>query len=326
MQSVLRKDLLDIFFQAEGGFVSGQKISELLGCSRTAVWKHIEDLRTSGYEVEAIQRKGYRIIKVPDKISRDIIQMGLKTKRLGQKIVYEESLPSTQKLAHQQSLDGSVEGTVILAEEQTAGRGRLDRTWYSPKSTGIWMSIILRPQIPPQKAPQLTLLAAVSIVLGIQEATGLQCEIKWPNDILIKGKKLAGILTELESDADRINAVIMGIGLNINQLLEHFPEELQDKATSLRVEGNQIFDRAEIVRSILFQLEKLYDKYLEYGFEVIKILWESFAISIGRPIIARTLNGAIEGTAQGITEEGVLILEDENGTIHHIYSADIELH
>lgn len=325
MQSSIRKQLLKLFSEHEGEFLSGQMISDKLGCSRTAVWKHIEELRKDGFELEAVQRKGYRILKKPDKISGNEIQLGLQTKYFGREVHYEESVTSTQKVAHKLAYEDVPEGAIVVAEEQVTGRGRLGRAWFAPKYTGIWVSIILKPTIPPQQAPQLTLLAAVGVVRGIKAATGIQCEIKWPNDILINGKKLVGILTELQAEADRINAVIIGIGINVNQQIEHFPEDLREKATSLAIEVGKKLNRSTILQAILKEMEDLYIDYLENGFQVVKLLWESYAVSIGKQIIARTINETILGKALGITDDGVLLLEDEKGSIHHIYSADIEI-
>ena len=325
VQSQLRKDLLDAFTNADGAYLSGQHIAELIGCSRTAVWKHIEELRKEGFELEAVRRKGYRIVKTPEKITADELRLGLTTKFIGKNVHYEESVESTQKIAHLLAYEDAPEGTVIIAEEQLSGRGRMDRKWHSPKYTGIWMSIILRPNIPLPKAPQLTLLAAVAIVQAIEDLTGLLPEIKWPNDILIKGKKVTGILTELEAEADRINSIIIGIGMNVNQTKDDFPSELQQIATSLSLEKGEKVARADLIKGIFMNLEKLYLLYLEEGFLPIKLLWESYAISIGKNITARTLTHSIIGKAQGITDDGVLIIEDEQGKTHHVYSADIEL-
>lgn len=325
MQSQLRKDLLDAFTNAGESYLSGQYIAELIGCSRTAVWKHIEELRKEGFELEAVRRKGYRIVKTPEKITADELRLGLKTNFIGKNIHYEESVESTQRIAHRLAYENASEGTVIIAEEQLSGRGRMDRKWHSPKYTGIWMSLILRPNIPLPKAPQLTLLAAVAIVQTIEDQTGLFPEIKWPNDILINGKKVTGILTELEAEADRINSVIIGIGLNVNQTTVDFPSELKEIATSLFIEKGEKVSRADLIKGIFMNLEKLYLLYLEEGFQPIKLLWESYAISIGKTITARTLTSSIIGKAQGITDDGVLIIEDEHGKTHHVYSADIEL-
>ncbi|MFP5113379.1 biotin--[acetyl-CoA-carboxylase] ligase [Bacillaceae bacterium C204] len=325
MQSEIRKELLDAFTNAGDDFLSGQHLADLIGCSRTAVWKHIEELRKEGFELDAVRNKGYRILKTPEKITADEIRFGLTTKFMGRNIHYEESVESTQKIAHRFASEDASEGTVIIAEEQLSGRGRMARKWHSPKYTGIWMSMILRPNIPLSKAPQLTLLTAVAIVQAFEEMTDLIPEIKWPNDILINGKKVTGILTELQAEADRIHSIIIGVGINVNQKKDDFPLELQEIATSLYIEKKETVSRAELIRSIFMHFEKLYTLYLQQGFLPIKLLWEGYASSIGKYIKARTLTNTIEGKAIGITDDGVLKLEDQSGCIHHIYSADIEL-
>ncbi|WP_066312945.1 biotin--[acetyl-CoA-carboxylase] ligase [Bacillus sp. FJAT-29814] len=325
MQSEIRKKLLDAFTNSQDSYLSGQYIAELIGCSRTAVWKHIEELRKEGFELEAVRKKGYRIIKTPEKITADEIRLGLETSFIGRNIHYEETVDSTQKIAHGLASEGVPEGTVVLAEEQLLGKGRMNRKWHSPKFTGVWMSLILRPNIPLTRSPQLTLLTAVAIVQAIEEVTELKPEIKWPNDILIQGKKITGILTELQAEADRIHSIIIGIGINVNQQGVDFPEELRETATSLFIEAGGIISRAGLIRSIFKHFEKLYMLYLEQGFLPVKLLWESYAVSIGKNLKARTLTDVIEGKALGITDDGVLKIEDQTGTIHHVYSADIEL-
>lgn len=325
MQSELRKKLLDAFTSVDGGYLSGQYLAELIGCSRTAVWKHIEELRKEGFELEAVRRKGYRILKTPEKITADEIRLGLTTNFIGRQIHYQESVESTQRIAHKLASEEAPEGTVVIAEEQTSGRGRMNRQWHSPKYTGVWMSLIIRPNIPLIKAPQLTLLSAVAIVQAVEEITGLYPQIKWPNDILVNGKKVTGILTELQAEADQIHSIIIGIGINVNQKKDDFPEELREKASSLLIESGKLISRSTLIRNVFKHFEKLYKLYLDQGFLPIKLLWEGCAISIGKKIKARTLSAVLVGKALGITDEGVLMLEDGDGTIHHIYSADIEL-
>ncbi|USK48647.1 biotin--[acetyl-CoA-carboxylase] ligase [Bacillus sp. CMF12] len=325
MQSEIRKKLIDAFTKSKEEYLSGQYFADLIGCSRTAVWKHIEELRKEGFELEAVRRKGYRITKTPEKVTPDEIRLGLQTETLGRQIHHEESVDSTQKIAHRLAYEGAQEGTVVIAEEQLSGRGRMDRRWHSPKSTGVWMSVILRPNIPPPKAPQLTLITAVAVVQAIEELTDLTPQIKWPNDILMNGKKVTGILTELQADADRIISIIIGIGINVNQELDDYPDELKDIATSLSIEKGEKLSRAELIRVLLGKLEDLYKLYLDKGFYPIKLLWESYAVSIGKNLTARTITGSIYGKALGITEDGVLMIEDSSGKVHHVYSADIEL-
>ncbi|NQD67220.1 biotin--[acetyl-CoA-carboxylase] ligase [Bacillus haikouensis] len=324
MQSI-RKKLIQAFSESKGDFLSGQALADIAGCSRTAIWKHIEELRKEGFVLEAVRKKGYRIINTPDSVTENKIRLGLQTSTLGQVIHYEESVPSTQKIAHDLAGNGAVEGTLVIADEQTAGRGRLMREWHSSSGSGIWMSLILKPHLPPQKAPQFTLITAVAVVQAIEEVTELQPQIKWPNDILINGKKVTGILTELQAESDKINSIIIGIGMNVNHSIDHFPAEIRSIATSLAIEKGDLLSRAELVQTVLERIESLYTLYMKEGFTPIKLLWESYAVSIGKRIRARTINGTVEGTALGITAEGVLKIKDNDGTVHHIYSADIEV-
>jgi BirA family transcriptional regulator, biotin operon repressor / biotin---[acetyl-CoA-carboxylase] ligase len=325
MQSPTRTKMIEAFTNAGGEFLSGQALADILGCSRTAIWKHIEELRKEGFELEAIRKKGYRIINTPKNITENELRLGLKTKTFGKTIHYLESTESTQKVAHQLAQEGCPEGTLVIAEEQTNGRGRLARNWHSPKYSGVWMSLVLRPKLPPQKAPQFTLIAAVAVAQAIEDVCNISPDIKWPNDILINGKKITGILTELQADSDKINAIIMGIGMNVNQSVSDFPKELQDIATSLSIESETQISRSLLVQKTLENLEKYYHLYLDKGFSPLKLLWESYAVTLGKVIVARTLTGSITGKAVGITNEGVLRIQEQNGIIHEIYSADIEV-
>ncbi|WP_050615401.1 biotin--[acetyl-CoA-carboxylase] ligase [Bacillus testis] len=325
MQSQIRKKLIEALSRDDHQFVSGQHIAELTGATRTAVWKHIEDLRKDGYEIEAVRRKGYRIVSVPSTLSADSIRMNIHSAVFGKNIHYQETIGSTQKTANELANEGAEEGTIVVADEQTLGRGRLARKWHSPKGTGIWMSLLAKPRIPLQQAPQLTLLTAVAVVQAIEEVTGLQAQIKWPNDILIKGKKVTGILTEMQAEADGVHSIIIGIGMNVNQVAADFPEELSDKATSLKIETGLTHSREQIIGEILYKFENLYHIYQSKGFKVIKALWESYAVSIGKVITATTMNDKIIGIAMGITDEGVLLIKDDKGRVHSIYSADIEI-
>ncbi|RSL33437.1 biotin--[acetyl-CoA-carboxylase] ligase [Salibacterium salarium] len=321
----MRDRLLQLLTESTNSFISGQEISTKLGISRTAVWKHIEELRKNGYELEAVPRRGYRITHTPDLANADEIKARLHTKKMGHSIIYKKEVTSTQEVAHELARNGAEEGTVVVAETQQKGKGRLNREWHSPSGTGLWFSLILRPDVIPQKAPQLTLLTAVAVTEGIMEATGIQAQIKWPNDILIDDKKTAGILTEMQSEPDRVQAVIIGIGLNINQQAEHFPAELLTKATSLALENDgTTFQRADVISAILKRIEQWYFHFLQYGFKEIRKRWESLAVTIGKEITAVTMTKTVSGLAEGITEDGVLLLKKQDGTTEYIYSADID--
>ena len=185
------------------------------------------------------------------------------------------------------------------------------------------MSVIVRLEIPPQKAPQLTLLTAVAVLRGMKEATGTECEIKWPNDILYEGKKIVGILTEMQAEPDQVHSIIIGVGINVNQ--QQFPPELEQIATSLRQIQNKELKRSVVIQRVLEEFEQLYLEYIENGFSFIKKLWEVHSITIGKRITARTVSNTLEGMAKGMTDDGVLLLEDDSGQVHHIYSADIKI-
>ncbi|PPA71242.1 biotin--[acetyl-CoA-carboxylase] ligase [Jeotgalibacillus proteolyticus] len=325
MASKIRESLLSSLSAHQETYVSGQQLAEETGCSRTAIWKHIEELRNEGFTIESKKKRGYRLLKTNDQLTENNLLLGMETKALGRTIVVMDSVDSTQKIAHTLAQDKAPEGTLVIAEEQRAGRGRMARVWHSPKGTGIWMSLLLRPSLPPQKAPQFTLITAVAVVQAIWDVCQLDVEIKWPNDLLLNNKKITGILTELQADSEQIHSLIIGIGMNVNQEKKDFPEELLSIATSLSIEKGEKISRSELVQRVMYHLERYYQIYLEKGFTPIKLLWESYAVSIGKYITARTLNGELTGVALGITDDGVLLLEDEKGTVHSIYSADIEI-
>jgi BirA family transcriptional regulator, biotin operon repressor / biotin---[acetyl-CoA-carboxylase] ligase len=325
MNITVTHKLAQRLMEAGGEALSGQQLADEFGVSRTAVWKHIKELEEQGYEIESIKKRGYMIKKVPDTLEPYTIQPLLKTEKIGQVMEYAESYPSTQIIAHKLAQEGTADGTVVLTEAQTAGRGRMARKWDSAPRKGIWMSIVLRPNVIPQKAPQFTLVTAVAVVRAIEEVTGLKPEIKWPNDILLNGKKCTGILTELQSDADGIQALIIGIGMNVNQLLNDFDPEVQDIATSLKMASGKDVNRQDLVRSLLYYLEQYTTLYIEQGFGLLKLMWESYSSTIGRPVRARMAKETLEGMAEGITDDGVLQLRTADGKLHGIYSADIEM-
>lgn len=320
---IMKDKILKVFKEASGEFVSGESLSQSLQCSRTAIWKHIEELRDEGYEFEAVRRSGYRLLTVPDIPYPEEVKSGLKTKALGQDVHYFPSLDSTQNQAHLLAKEGAPEGTVVIADQQLGGKGRLGRVWHSPPGTGIWMSVLLRPKLELHRCPQLTLLAAVAIVEAVQEETHLPVMIKWPNDILLGGKKICGILTELNAESDCINYLVIGIGINVNT--PSFPEEIGQIATSLMLEKQEQIARVRLIRNLLEKLEALYFQYLEDGFGPIKARWESHAISIGKRVLIRQMSGTMTGLALGIDDDGVLLVEKDDGSIEKVYSADIEI-
>ncbi|MFS0916225.1 biotin--[acetyl-CoA-carboxylase] ligase [Brevibacillus sp. 179-C 1.1 NHS] len=319
----IKQVILQAFRDQPGSFISGEELSQTCGCSRTAVWKHIEELRRDGYEVEAVRKSGYRLLVAPDRLSAAEIMAGLETKRIGQNVIAYDEVVSTQPLAHEAAAKGAVEGTIVLAELQTGGKGRLGRPWHSPKGTGIWMSLIIRPAIPLPKTPQMTLLTAVTVAKTIREETGLPVKIKWPNDIFIGDKKVCGILTELNAESDRVNYLVIGIGLNANSVEADFPSELSRIATSLRIESGEPLKRVSFIQRLCRNFEEEYEHYLQTGFERVKKEWEDHSYTIGKWVTLQTISQQLEGRAVGLDEEGVLKVEDQAGQIHKVYSADV---
>lgn len=324
MTLTVKDKFLKRLFEANGEPISGQAIADEFGVSRTAIWKYVKEFEAAGYEIGSIRKRGYYLVSVPDLVTEGNIKKYLQTKRYGATIHYFETCESTQLIAHEIVQKGALDGTVVISEEQLEGKGRMARPWSSRAQKGIWMSIILKPELTPQQAPQVTLVAAVAIVRAIEEVTGLTPDIKWPNDLLVNGKKITGILTELQADPDQIKAIILGIGINVNQSEADFPAELTSIASSLKIALGKEVNRAELVATILKYVEHYADLYVEKGFKSIKLLWESYSTTIGKHIRAVMLQETIEGTAIGITDEGMLELQLKDGTLRKIYSGDIE--
>ena len=325
MNPAIKTEITKRLLSAEGNPISGQQLADEFQVSRTAIWKHIKELEQDGFIIETIKKKGYILQSSPDTLQKEQIEQYLTSNRFGHPIHYFEECPSTQPIAHKLAQENAADGTIVICEEQTAGKGRLSRVWKSSKGKGIWMSVIIRPDIPPIKAPQFTLIAAVAVTRAIEDVANVRAEIKWPNDLLINGKKCTGILTELQADIDRVQAIILGIGVNVNQDMEDFSEDIQHIATSIKMVSGIHVDRGELVARILHHLEIYTDLYVKHGFEPLKLLWESYSGTLGKRIKAVMIHSEIEGVALGITSDGVLQVRTDDGKVHGIYSADIEI-
>ena len=321
--SSTRSKLIELLSENEQKYISGQQLSNELNISRSAIWKHMNELKKDGYKIEGKARKGYRIISYPNKLSENTVQWGLSTDWLGKKIYHREVIDSTQLLAHQLALDGAEHGTIILADEQTAGKGRTGRPWQSNKSQGIWMSIILRPDILPYLAPQFTLLTATVLAEVLDGFAEITPHIKWPNDILINGKKISGILTEMQAEQDRVLYVVIGIGLNINQTEDDFQQHLATKSTSLKMETDRNWSLLPIIQQIIHIFEQKYELYMELGFSKIKNDWEKYGFKINERLQIKSGKKQWEGLFLGIAEDGALLAKNDNGEIEKIYSAEI---
>lgn len=317
--------LLELFEQSDGVFLSGEELSERLHISRTAVWKQIEKLRQQGFRFEAAPRKGYRLLTKPDKFDLPAFLLQLKTERFGKHVKYYDEVDSTQAVASKLIAEGAPEGTLVLAELQTAGRGRMGRQWHSPKGKGLWMSMILKPtEIPLSFTPQLTLLVAVALCRAIRITVPVEAGIKWPNDLLINGRKVGGILLESSAENETLQHIIAGVGIGVNLEPEDYPPSLRDIATSLALEAGHRIDRVELLCRFLLEWEQLYALYQDQGFAPIKLLWEALSVSLHRPIRCQTAQGPVDGYAEGIDELGALELRMPDGKIRKMYSGDVE--
>lgn len=325
MGQQIRNELITVLIENQPHFLSGEDISRKVGCSRAAIWKHIEELRNQGYEIEAKPRNGYRLVFRPDRVAPEELAPHLHTQIFGRQIRYEYSTPSTQMMAHQWAREGASEGAIVVAEEQIQGRGRMGRPWHSPPQSGIWMSLILRPPISLSEASQITLLASVGVHQGIERVTGLPVKIKWPNDLMIRGKKVCGILTELRGEQDRVHYMVVGMGINVNTTENRWPTKLRSIATSLAIELGGAIHRATLISAILEELEEVYQNYLQHGFSAIQKNWEQAAGMLGKTIRARVHNGTITGVAERLNNNGALLIRTAQGIVP-VYSADINWH
>ncbi|MFW5435737.1 biotin--[acetyl-CoA-carboxylase] ligase [Paenibacillus apiarius] len=315
--------LLEWFQDHPGEYISGEEISRHLHITRTAVWKQINRLRAKGYEFEAAPKLGYRLVQSPTRLDEIVLLTKLKTKKLGRQIRMLEKTESTNNVAAQWAKQGAEEGAIVIAEEQLRGRGRHGRSWHSPAGKGIWMSLVLKPRIPLQFTPHLTLLSAVALCRAMKRLTHADLGIKWPNDILIDGKKVCGILLESFAEDERLVHVIAGIGISVNLDEADYPPELQPIATSLKAASGREVDRAALLAECLLELEQLYQLYEEQGFGPIRTLWEAQSVTIGRSLSVETPYGIVHGVAQGLDESGALVLAGEDGSFRKVFSGDV---
>jgi len=308
-------------------FVSGEVLSINIGVSRTAVWKAIKQLKSEGYKIESSPSKGYKLTCIPDILYSDEVKFNLDTKLIGRDIKWFSTLDSTNIYAKKLAIEGCNEGTVIIAETQTAGRGRLGREWSSADGLGIWMSIILKPSILPEFVQLITLAASVAIVKAIYSTTGIQTGIKWPNDIILKDRKLCGILTEMSCEADHINYVIIGVGINVNQDTKDFCGQLSDKAISLKLfsEDKINYKREDLVKNILREIEKAYLQINNMLTGSIIDDWRRFSVTLGKEVTVVSKENKFTAIAEDITDEGKLIVRCADGKIMEILSGEVSV-
>jgi BirA family biotin operon repressor/biotin-[acetyl-CoA-carboxylase] ligase len=314
----MKEKILD-YLKKEHEYLSGDEIASRLGISRQGLWKHIQDLKDSGYDIVAVPHLGYRLQSSPDRLFALEVTRGLNTKFIAKKIHYFDYLASTMDLAMQLGMQSAPNGTLVLAESQTKGRGRLGRSWFSPKYKGIYLSLILRPKIPPSSSPVLTLLAAVSICEAVKKSTGLDVQIKWPNDVFICNKKISGILTEMNAEVDKVNFVVIGIGLNVN----NDRKALIAQATSLKEQLGQPISRVILLQELLRRIENNYLLLEGKGPQAIIDKWRSFSLTLGRRVKIYCQDKQIEGAAVDIDQDGALLIRKDSGLMQKVFSGDV---
>lgn len=307
-----------------GGFVSGQELCTMLGVSRTAVWKAVNGLKEDGYEIQAVRNRGYLLGAVPDVLTEYELSSKITTQWAGRSLFCCEELDSTNTKAKQLGEGDAPHGLLVVAEQQTAGKGRLGRGWESEPGVNIYMSILLRPQIPPECAPMLTLVAALAVAAGVKAVSGVEAMIKWPNDIVAEGKKICGILTEMSGDMDAIRYLVTGIGINVNGA--EFPAELEEKAISLRQLKGRSYSRSHLIAEVMKYFEYYYDIFIRtQDLSGFMAEYNQKMANLDRRVKVLLSRDSYEGVARGITEKGELLVETDGGEIRRVISGEVSV-
>jgi BirA family biotin operon repressor/biotin-[acetyl-CoA-carboxylase] ligase len=319
-------EILRALRNAGGGGVSGAELAQSLGISRAAIWARIEALRSLGYAIEASPHLGYQLVSSPDVLHADDLLSRLgKVQVVGREIHVFQETTSTSDLIERMARDGVREGVAVFAESQSRGRGRLGRAWLSTKGKGLWFSVLLRPAIRPLEATRLTVTSATALSRAIQSVTGLVVGIKWPNDLLIQGRKVGGILTEMSAELDRVRHIVLGIGIDVNQEAADFPVEIRRVATSLRQELKRPVSRAELATAVLRELDADYGRMIGGRFPEVVEEWERQCVTLGRDVSIRAGDRETRGRAEALDESGALLLRTEHGRLERVVGGDVTL-
>ena len=321
MRTVPDEAILNALKNRPGEFVSGEELSRLCGVTRTAIWKEIEKLRGEGYKILAQPHSGYQLVSIPDRLTAQELSWNLRTAKVGRRIHCYDTTDSTMDVAQRLAAAGEPEGSVVFAEGQGRGRGRMGRTWISPKGKGIYCSVILRPQLQLTEISKITLVAAVAVARAVEQGTGLKPEIKWPNDLLIGGKKLCGILTELNAELNRVNYVVVGIGMNVNTPGDKLPAH----GTSLMRELGEKVDRLELARQLLAQLDKTYAQFIKEGMSPVLEQWRGFAGFLGRRVRVAVEGRVLDGQALDVDPSGALLVRMDTGLVESVSAGEVLL-
>lgn len=319
----MKSEILRLLKESDD-YVSGQQLCERFQVSRTAVWKVVDQLKKEGYEIEAVPRKGYRLVESPDVLSEAELESLRSTKWAGKSIFVFKETDSTNIQAKTGGEKGEPHGTLYVAESQSAGRGRRGRSWESPAGESIYMSLLLRPEFPPVKAPMLTLVMALAVARALRERTGVDVQIKWPNDLVVQGRKICGILTEMSTEMTWINYVVIGIGINVNQ--NEFPEELKDCASSLKMETGRRFRRSHLIAAVMEHFEMYYEQFLQEGsLAGFRKEYNELLVNKDRQVKILEPGNHYEAYALGINDTGELIVEKEDGSVQNIFAGEVSV-
>jgi BirA family biotin operon repressor/biotin-[acetyl-CoA-carboxylase] ligase len=318
-----KDDVLRLLRSSRSGHVSGAALAAAMGVSRTAVWKHIKTLEREGYAIEAVPSKGYRLTASPDVIVASEVKQGLGTKIIGKEILHYAEVSSTNTLAMDLAQKGAIDGTVVVAETQTGGKGRLGRSWTSPRGN-LYVSVVLRPAVPVFKAPLITLMGAVAVASGLRSQCGVTAGIKWPNDILLSGKKVSGLLTEMSAEPDRIRHIVLGIGVNVNMDNRALQPDVRRMSTTLAAAMGKPVDRTALLRTLLAELDLWYHRFLQNDEEVLAA-WKELNVTLGHRVVVSGSNAKLEGLARGVDTEGRLILKLNDGTLRQVAAGDVTI-
>ena len=302
-----------------GGTVSGEAMAKELGVTRAAVFKQIEQLREAGFDIVSEPRQGYRLASCPDSLMAPVVKAGLDTVWAGCEVVYMKTIGSTNRHARMLAQEGAAHGTLVVADEQTAGRGRRGRGWISPAGDGIFMTLIVRPNVHPSQVAKLSLLTALAVAEAISAETGLDARIKWPNDIVISGRKVCGLLLEMTADEQCVYDVVAGVGVNVHQ--KAFDEEIAHTASSLDLLGGKVYSRPALVRAFL----RAFERMMEMDDAEMMRAYCARSATIGSRVQVIALDGTYTGTAEGITDSGSLLVRDEAGVLREVLAADVSV-
>ncbi|MCP3676412.1 MAG: biotin--[acetyl-CoA-carboxylase] ligase [Deltaproteobacteria bacterium] len=313
---------MEVLKRPRGEYLSGQEMSDTLGISRAAVWKQISALRGMGYAIEAVPSKGYRLSTTSRPYNDIEISSGLTTKLIGRNVHFHHEIASTNKTAIRMAKGLAPEGTVVVADRQSGGRGRLGRRWESP-SGGIYTSIILRPPIAPRDAPKMNLMAAVAVAEAVAGFLPRPPLVKWPNDLLVDGRKISGILAEMDAEMDRVHFIVIGIGINVNAVMDGLPQEVRDIATSVREMRGEPVSRVELLQNLYYKLDGWYDRFLREGFAPVREAWIRLSEMSGRTVEVMQFDGVVKGTAIGIDEDGALMVRGQSGEVTRVTGGDV---